>query len=217
MLELSSVSVSIIVGIVAFTIAFVIARFRRHPSHVTPIATNPAVPRVSLRPQESPPPSIPTNRDVALAILDIVKPRPPTWGRRHPQYDRAEWEHRGADGHREEDYEWAFYCAVSRNDNTDKVERDHLIALSEAHKSGGAYWPKSRKVEFTYDSENIFLVPASLNATKYFYDPHRWQPDDKRVWRKYAILWIRLKVKWQLSFDRKEINALREMLATPDH
>ena len=215
MLELSSVSVSIIVGIVAFTIAFVIARFRRHPSHVTPIATNPAVPRVSPHRQESSPPPIPTDRDVALAILDIIKPRPPTWGSPHPPFIRPEWEHRGSDPHLEEDYGWAFYCAVSRNDYTGKVQRDHLIALAEAHESGGAYWPTSRKIEFTYDSENIFLVPADLNATKYFYDPHQWRPDDERAWRNYAILWIRLKVKWQLSFDRKEIDALREMLNTP--
>ncbi len=216
MLELSSLSVSIIVGIVAFTIPFVIARFRRHPSHGAPIAMNPADPRMSPRPQESPSPPISTDRDVALAILDIIKPRPPTWGRRHPPFMRAEWEHRGFDPHLEEDYEWAFYCAVSRSDYTGIVERDHLIALAEAHESGGAYWPTSRKVEFTYDPENIFLVTASLNVTKYFYDPQRWRPDDKRVWRKYAILWIRLKVKWQLSFDRNEIDALREMLGTPD-
>ena len=136
------------------------------------------------------------------------------WNGSHPRYERAEWEPNSGSV-TQEDYPWAFYSPETSYEYKGERVRDHLVALSEAHKSGGALWPKRRKIEFANDRQNIYLAPARLNQDKFYYDPTGWRPEDRVVWQKYAIEWIRIKRKWGLHFDRNELEALREMLAGP--
>ena len=151
----------------------------------------------------------------ALAWLDTVEPMPAIWDAPHPDYDRGDWESFPIERYDDAEYEWAFYAPTPASLYDGERQLDHLVALAEAHQSGGAYWSDERKAEFALDAENIFWLPAAVNSEKWAWDPAGWRPARADVHQRYAVQWIRIKRKWSLAFDDAEIAALRELLRTP--
>ena len=151
----------------------------------------------------------------ALAWLDTVEPSPKIWNAPHPDYDRGDWESFPLERYYDAEYEWAFYAPTPAALYGGPRQRDHLVALAEAHQSGGAYWSDQRKAEFAIDAENIFWLPAAVNSEKWAWDPAGWRPASADAHQRYAVQWIRIKRKWSLNFDAAEIAALRELLRTP--
>ena len=151
----------------------------------------------------------------ALAWLDTVEPMPEIWGAPHPDYYRGDWESFPPERYDDAEYEWAFYAPTPAPLYDGERQLDHLVALAEAHQSGGAYWGDERKAEFALDAENIFWLPAAVNSEKWAWDPAGWRPARADVHQRYAVQWIRIKRKWALAFDDAEIAALRELLRTP--
>ena len=147
-----------------------------------------------------------------LVYLSGIEPTLETWGAPHPYYDRDDWESFSLEGYDDAEYEWAFYAPMPEASYDGARQRDHLVALAEAHQSGGAYWDGSRKSEFARDAENIFWLPAAVNGEKWAYDPAEWRPSRADALQRYAVHWIRIKRKWGLGFDHAEIAALRGML-----
>ncbi len=150
----------------------------------------------------------------ALAYLSAIEPTPETWNAPHPFYDRRDWESFPLDRYREAAYEWAFYAPTHEALYDGPRQRDHLVALAEAHQSGGAYWPDAIKAAFALDAQNIYWLPAAVNAEKWSHDPAGWRPAQPGVHQPYAVHWIQIKRKWSLSFDAPEIAALRQLLRT---
>ena len=151
----------------------------------------------------------------ALAWLDTVEPMPEIWDAPHPDYDRGDWESFPIERYDDAEYEWAFYAPTPAPLYDGERQLDHLVALAEAHQSGGAYWSDERKAEFALDAENIFWLSAAVNSEKWAWDPAGWRPARAAVRQRYAVQWIRIKRKWSLAFDEAEIAALRELLRTP--
>lgn len=151
----------------------------------------------------------------ALAWLDTVEPMPEIWDAPHPDYDRGDWESLPPERYDDAEYEWAFYAPTPAPLYDGERQLDHLVALAEAHQSGGAYWSDERKAEFALDAENIFWLPAAVNSEKWAWDPAGWRPARADMHQRYAVQWIRIKRKWALAFDDAEIAALRELLRTP--
>ena len=60
----------------------------------------------------------------------------------------------------------------------------------------------------------LTAVSASSNQTKSDQDPSKWRPSRREAWCQYARDWVAVKVKWSLSADRAELEALRQMLTT---
>lgn len=151
----------------------------------------------------------------ALAYLDSVEPAAELWDEPHPFYERGDWESFPLERYYAAGYAWAFYAPTPEFLYDGVQERDHFVALAEAHQSGGAYWQPSRKAEFALDAENIFRLPAAANREKWAHDPVDWRPARPEAWQQYAVHWIQIKRKWNLSFDQQEIAALRQLIRAP--
>ena len=151
----------------------------------------------------------------ALAYLTTIEPTPETWNAPHPFYNRRDWESFPLDRYHEAEYDWAFYAPTPEALYDGPRQRDHLVALAEAHQSGGAYWPDATKAAFALDAQNIFWLPAAVNNEKWAHDPAGWRPAHPAVHQPYAVHWIQIKQKWYLSFDEVEIAALRQLLRIP--
>ena len=98
-----------------------------------------------------------------------------------------------------------------------EVEIDHLVPLAEAHRSGAAGWTAADKAAFADDLTNphsLAAVSARSNRDKGASDPSAWRPPADAAWCRYARGWIEVKAGRNLSADRAEAAALREMLAT---
>lgn len=97
--------------------------------------------------------------------------------------------------------------------NPSDVEIDHLIALKEAHDSGGASWPPEKKQAFAQDvsSGNLFVVMTSTNRSKSDRDPGAWLPANKAHACWYVKRWTTVKRQWALSVDQAEADAIRHL------
>ena len=101
--------------------------------------------------------------------------------------------------------------------NPSDLDVDHMVPLAEAHDSGAALWSAERKQAFANDFDlpaALTAVSAASNRQKLASDPSEWKPPRRAAWCQYAQDWIAVKLKWSLTADRAEVDALREMLRT---
>lgn len=109
----------------------------------------------------------------------------------------------------------------------DTCNVDHVVALNEAHQSGGWAWPADRKQQFSQDSDNHVASRACVNQSKGGDDIHEWS--DARVASSsacgggyrvssagrcfLALVTVDVKADWGLSVDQAEADALSTTLA----
>jgi hypothetical protein len=119
-------------------------------------------------------------------------------------------------------------CAVlagdwhSRYDGVDvsdpaELDVDHLVPLGEAWRSGADTWTADRRAAYANDvtdEDQLVAVTASSNRSKGDRDPSEWRPPDRSSWCWYATHWVRVKVRWHLTADTAERDALGQMLET---
>lgn len=121
-------------------------------------------------------------------------------------------------GWNKSDCKWGFYASTPRNCPTEDAgkvnNRDHMVPVADAHRSGGYAWSSERKKDFYSDTDNLFVISASENKSKSDKDPSEWQPANSDAHCEYARKWIEIKTEWGLSADRDEATALERMLAT---
>jgi hypothetical protein len=101
--------------------------------------------------------------------------------------------------------------------NPSRLDIDHMVPLAEAHDSGAAVWSPQRKSAYANDIDlaaALTAVSASSNRTKSADDPAEWKPSLRGAWCQYAQDWIAVKVKWSLTADQAEVDALHRMLLT---
>ena len=82
------------------------------------------------------------------------------------------------------------------------LEVDHLVALGDAHASGGWAWPGERKVAFTNDLGDVAQLNAvwgDENQAKADHGPDRWLPPDEKARCWYVAAYARIKARWELS------------------
>lgn len=96
------------------------------------------------------------------------------------------------------------------------LDVDHMVALAEAWDSGagGEGWDKERRRRYANDlgyEDSLIAVTDSSNRSKSDNDPAEWQPARKRVWCRYATAWTTVKIRWGLTADEEEVEALRAM------
>jgi hypothetical protein len=178
-----------------------------------------------------------TSSSEGLAVLDALivddRPRPG-----HP-YDRSDWSHwDDIDGDRCDAREQAlvaqsltaaqvdpFGCKVIAGDwlsiydgmETDQpaeLDVDHVVALHEAHTSGGWRWNADRRRLFANDQDNLLAVSSSSNRSKSSHGPDDWRPPRREAWCQTATIIVTVKVKWGLTATSAERDALGQMLET---
>ncbi|WP_419163340.1 Ig-like domain-containing protein [Candidatus Palauibacter sp.] len=98
-------------------------------------------------------------------------------------------------------------------DHLRATSADHIVARTEAHDSGGCAWSGTERRAFVHDIENLALAASSLDrGIKAANDAAEWLPDFNQCWYAGAIVAVRL--KYELTVDEAERDALEEVLAS---
>ena len=173
------------------------------------------MPEVSVPTTSVPEASVP-----AVAVPEVVLPVAAEYG---SGYDRDDWGPHNSD-----------ICrgAVGSADpytgtpiGTCNV--DHVVALHEAHESGGWDWPASAKRQFSQDPDNHAASRACVNQSKGADDIFEWSDADiasssacgggyrvTAVGRCFlAVTTVAVKSEWGLTVDQAEADALAATLA----
>ncbi len=89
---------------------------------------------------------------------------------------------------------------------------EHIVARSEAHDSGLCAASSDTKRKFASDLLNLTLASPYLNRQlKSHYDAAQWIPDMNQCW--FAGTVVAVKRKYQLTVDRREAQALENILS----
>jgi hypothetical protein len=95
------------------------------------------------------------------------------------------------------------------------LDIDHMVPLSEAWRSGAWKWSPAQREAFANDLTDpraLVAVTASLNRQKSDQDPSTWLPPINQC--AYVSNWIAIKVRYSLSVDTAEANALTTLVAS---
>ncbi|MFI1399335.1 HNH endonuclease family protein [Streptomyces sp. NPDC020681] len=106
------------------------------------------------------------------------------------------------------EYDGATWYAAS------DVDIDHVVALSEAWKSGANSWTTSKRQQFANDltRPQLIAVTDNVNQAKGDLDPAEWLPSRTSYRCTYARMWVHVKHYWALSVDSAEKSALQGIL-----
>ena len=99
------------------------------------------------------------------------------------------------------------------------VDIDHTVPLANAHRSGGWNFSAIEKRDFANDLGNNDALRAmddSTNSSKGSRGPESWKPTSVVSWCDYATDWASIKIRWNLTVNPAEYNALAQMLDTCD-
>lgn len=95
-----------------------------------------------------------------------------------------------------------------------ELEIDHVVALKEAWISGAWRWSRDRRVAFANDlgyRGSLLAVTESSHEPKRDKDPARWLP--RRGVCEFAVHWVAVKWRWQLTIDLQEQASLKRLLS----
>ena len=97
--------------------------------------------------------------------------------------------------------------------STRETDIEHIVARSEAHDSGLCSRTRDVRLAFSRDLDNLTLAAPYLNRwEKRSKDASEWMPDLNQCWFARAI--INIKVKYDLTIDEEERDALEIALST---
>ena len=97
-----------------------------------------------------------------------------------------------------------------------KLDIDHLVPLSEAHRSGASHWDAKKRERFANDlthPEALIAVSASANRSKGDKDPANWLPSNESYHCEYVTSWVAVKESWRLKMDAAEQKRVRAIMA----
>ncbi len=99
--------------------------------------------------------------------------------------------------------------------NPSDLDIDHVVALSEAHKSGGYLWTTAQKRAYANDLSNplvLIAVDDGTNQSKGDKDPTLWLPPNTSYRCEYVKTWVSIKKVYGLSIDTAEQTAINDVL-----
>jgi hypothetical protein len=88
-----------------------------------------------------------------------------------------------------------------------KLDVDHMVPLAEAWDSGASSWTDLKRQQYANDMtdpRHLIAVTGSSNRSKSDQDPADWVPTNKAYTCEYLVNWVSIKVRWNLSVDKKE-------------
>ena len=109
---------------------------------------------------------------------------------------------------------WSLYDERSFT-NASEIDIDHVVALKEAWDSGAHAWSAARRQAFANELRvpwALIAVSASSNRSKADKDPAQWLPPAVAARCPYLAAWMAVKVRFALTIDTAERDALRELV-----
>lgn len=91
------------------------------------------------------------------------------------------------------------------------LDVDHTVPLANAWRSGAYAWDAARREAFANDltdPDALIAIPAGENRSKSDDGPEAWKPPDPTSWCRYAIVWARIKARWELTATAAEWEVL---------
>ncbi|WP_331751019.1 HNH endonuclease family protein (plasmid) [Streptomyces globisporus] len=91
------------------------------------------------------------------------------------------------------------------------LDIDHMVPLAEAWDSGASQWTAARREAYANDlsaERSLVAVTAKTNRSKADKDPAEWLPPLADARCTYAADWVSTKLRWGLSVDEAEAEAL---------
>ncbi len=105
---------------------------------------------------------------------------------------------------------WISVYDGGRFENAAELDIDHIVALGEAHDSGGWQWTAAQREEFANWPGALIAVSAASNRSKKAADPAEWMPPDATVHCEYLVSWTLTKAVWGLSMDPAEHDTIAQ-------
>lgn len=115
---------------------------------------------------------------------------------------------------------WFSYYDDTVVDGPSGLDIDHMVPLAEAWDSGASAWTAQRREVYANDlgwARSLVAVTARSNRQKADQDPTTWLPPAADAQCQYVEDWVSVKIRWGLSVDPAEKDALATMAAAcPD-
>ncbi|MEV0584501.1 HNH endonuclease family protein [Nonomuraea sp. NPDC050310] len=108
---------------------------------------------------------------------------------------------------------YSYYDDVTVADASG-LDVDHLVPLAEAWDSGARTWDAAKREAYANDLTDpwhLVAVTARSNRSKADQDPYTWQPPVEGVRCQYAAEWTAIKLRWGLTIDAAEQQALTDL------
>lgn len=95
---------------------------------------------------------------------------------------------------------------------SNKVQIDHVVALSDAWQKGAQNLNPSRRDKLANDPLNLLAVSGSANLEKSDSDAGSWLPDGEQYRCRYVARQIAVKLKYYLWVSKGEKSAMQRLL-----
>ncbi|MFC9682475.1 HNH endonuclease family protein [Streptomyces sp. NPDC056948] len=108
---------------------------------------------------------------------------------------------------------WSYYDARWVTE-AGSLDVDHMVPLAEAWDSGASQWTAQRREAYANDLDaltSLIAVTAASNRSKADKDPAEWLPPAAGVTCRYTSEWVATKLRWGLSADTVEFEALTRL------
>jgi len=96
-----------------------------------------------------------------------------------------------------------------------KVDVDHMVALNDAHGSGGWAWSSDQRERFANDLENpkhLLATSQYGNRSKGARGPDEWLPPLESARCQYLQDWMKVKEGWELGMSESESGIITYMV-----
>ncbi|APE24855.1 MULTISPECIES: HNH endonuclease family protein [Streptomyces] len=107
---------------------------------------------------------------------------------------------------------WTSYYDGQTVSDPAALHVDHLVPLAEAWESGASGWTAARRERYANDqgaAATLVAVTARSQRSKAGRDPAEWVPSDATQYCRYVGEWVSTKLRWGLSADKDEVEALK--------
>lgn len=97
-----------------------------------------------------------------------------------------------------------------------QIDIEHVVAVGQAHRDGGADWTEQQKRDFYQDKENLLAVSASENRSKGSRDASEYMPPNQGIYCEFVGTKIYVKDKYGLTMNQQEHDVINDVLSTPE-
>ncbi|MFD8474823.1 DUF1524 domain-containing protein [Streptomyces globisporus] len=113
---------------------------------------------------------------------------------------------------------WTSYYDGQEVTSAGSLDIDHMVPLAEAWDSGASAWSTARREAYANDQGadvSLVAVTARSSRQKSDQDPADWMPPSPEAQCRYVGEWVSTKLRWQLTADDRELEALKVFAEGP--